>query len=74
MISTFKRREKGSNTSFKNDYLKRFSGSIKRTMGNNENYDIGTPENTMAKLDATPGQSQDDWQRQVDTMQRKMHL
>ena len=36
-----------------------------------ENYDIGTPENTMAKLDATPGQSQDDWQRQVDTMQKK---
>ena len=25
----------------------------------------------MAKLDATPGQSQDDWQRQVDTMQKK---
>ena len=25
----------------------------------------------MAQLDATPGQSQDDWQRQVDTMQKK---
>ena len=25
----------------------------------------------MAKLDATPGQSQDDWQRQVDTIKKK---
>ena len=45
--------------------------AIKAKEKKNENYDIGTPENTMAKLDATPGQSQDDWQRQVDTMQKK---
>ena len=37
----------------------------------NENYDMGTPENTKSKLDATPGQSSDDWQQQVDTMQKK---
>merc|ERR1711965_723261 len=36
-----------------------------------ENYDIGTPENTKAKLDATPGQSSDDWNQQVETMQKK---
>ena len=44
---------------------------IAKLLNMGENYDIGTPENTMAKLDATPGQSQDDWQRQVDTMQKK---
>jgi len=44
---------------------------ITKLLNMGENYDIGTPENTMAKLDATPGQSQDDWQRQVDTMQKK---
>ena len=32
---------------------------------------MGTPENTKSKLDATPGQSSDDWQQQVDTMQKK---
>ena len=37
----------------------------------NENYEMGTPENTKSKLDATPGQSADDWQKQVDTMQNK---
>ena len=37
----------------------------------NENYDVGTQENTKAKLDATPGQSSDDWQQQVETMQKK---
>ena len=36
-----------------------------------ENYELGTPENTKSKLDATPGQSADDWQQQVDTMQKK---
>ena len=36
-----------------------------------ESYELGTPENTKSKLDATPGQSADDWQKQVDTMQRK---
>ena len=36
-----------------------------------ENYDIGTPENTKAKLDATPGQSSDEWNQQVETMQKK---
>ena len=38
---------------------------------NKENYELGTPENTKAKLDATPGQSSDEWQQQVDTMQKK---
>jgi|TARA_A100001011_G_scaffold315123_1_gene333641 hypothetical protein len=37
----------------------------------NENYDVGTQENTKAKLDVTPGQSSDDWQQQVETMQKK---
>ena len=36
-----------------------------------ESLELGTPENTKSKLDATPGQSADDWQQQVDTMQRK---
>ena len=36
-----------------------------------ETNEMGTPENTKSKLDATPGQSADDWQQQVDTMQRK---
>ena len=36
-----------------------------------ENYDVGTPENTKAKLDATPGQSSDDWNQQVEMMQGK---
>ena len=35
-----------------------------------ENF-IGTPENTNAKLDATPGQSSDDWNQQVEMMQGK---
>jgi hypothetical protein len=35
-----------------------------------ENF-IGTPENTKAKLDATPGQSSDDWNQQVEMMQKK---
>ena len=37
---------------------------------NKENF-IGTPENTNAKLDATPGQSSDDWNQQVELMQKK---
>ena len=37
----------------------------------NENNELGTPENTKAKLDATPGQSPDEWQQQVDTMKMK---
>tara|TARA_B100001057_G_scaffold490792_1_gene579766 strand:+ start:331 stop:933 length:603 start_codon:yes stop_codon:yes gene_type:complete len=36
-----------------------------------ENFEMGTPENTKSKLDATPGQSADEWQEQVDTMQKK---
>ena len=35
-----------------------------------ENF-IGTPENTKAKLDATPGQSSDEWNQQVEMMQKK---
>ena len=38
---------------------------------NKENYELGTPENTKAKLDATPGQSSDDWNKQVETIQKK---
>jgi hypothetical protein len=30
-----------------------------------------TPENTKAKLDATPGQSSDEWNQQVEIMQKK---
>ena len=45
--------------------------AIKAKEKKNENFEMGTPENTKSKLDATPGQSADDWQQQVDTMQRK---
>ena len=44
---------------------------VSKLLNMGENYDVGTPENTKAKLDATPGQSQDDWQQQVDVMQKK---
>ena len=73
MISIVKmKKAKGERPLSKNDYLKDLVEVSKVGIWwNNENYDIGTPENTMAKLDATPGQSQDDWQRQVDTMQKK---
>ena len=37
----------------------------------NENYEMGTPENTKSKLDATPGQSSAEWEEQVNTMQNK---
>ena len=43
-----KKRAKGQTPLSKNDYLKRFGGSIKSSYGPSENYDIGTPENTMA--------------------------
>jgi len=43
-------------------------GNITKLMG--ENF-IGTPENTKAKLDATPGQSSDEWNQQVEAMQQK---
>ena len=36
-----------------------------------ENLDVGTPENTKSKLDATPGQSVDEWEQQVETIQKK---
>ena len=36
-----------------------------------ETFDVGTPENTKSKLDATPGQSVDEWEQQVETMQKK---
>ena len=36
-----------------------------------ENYDVGTPENTKSKLKATPGQSADEWEEQVETIQKK---
>jgi len=43
-------------------------GDITKLMG--ENF-IGTPETTKARLDATPGQSSDDWNEQVGVMQKK---
>ena len=43
-------------------------GNITKLMG--ENF-IGTPETTKARLDATPGQSSDDWNEQVGIMQKK---
>ena len=47
-------------------------GVVSYTRGKkDENYDVGTLENTKAKLDATPGQSQDDWNQQVEAMQQK---
>ena len=36
-----------------------------------ENYDVGTPENTKSKLKATPGQSAEEWEEQVETIQKK---
>ena len=36
-----------------------------------ENLDVGTPENTKSKLEATPGQSSDEWEQQVETIQKK---
>ena len=36
-----------------------------------ENFDVGTPENTKSKLEATPGQSSDEWEQQVETIQKK---
>ena len=44
---------------------------VSKLLNMGENYDVGTPENTKAKLDATPGQSSDEWQQQVDAMQKK---
>ena len=35
-----------------------------------ENF-IGTSDNTKSKLDATPGQSSDEWNQQVEMMQKK---
>jgi hypothetical protein len=36
-----------------------------------ENLDVGTPENTKSKLEATPGQSVDAWEEQLETIQKK---
>ena len=36
-----------------------------------ENFDVGTPENTKAKLKVTPGQSAEEWEEQVETIQKK---
>ena len=44
------KKSQGERPLSKLDY-KRHGGSIKKEK--NENYDIGTPENTMVKLDAT---------------------
>jgi len=44
---------------------------VSKLLNMGENFEMGTPENTKSKLDATPGQSADDWQEQVNTMQKK---
>ena len=36
-----------------------------------ENFDVGTPENTKSKLESTPGQSTEEWEEQVETIQKK---
>jgi len=36
-----------------------------------ESLDVGTPENTKSKLEATPGQSVDAWEEQLETIQKK---
>ena len=36
-----------------------------------ENFDVGTPENTKSKLEATPGQSTEEWEEQVETIKKK---
>jgi len=56
------------------EYLAKRRAAIGKAMKKEEtleNYDIGTPENTNAKLDATPGQSSDEWNQQVELMQKK---
>jgi len=54
------------------EYLaKRRKAVSKAINSQKENYELGTPENTKAKLDATPGQSSDDWNKQVETIQKK---
>ena len=54
------------------EYLaKRRKAVSKAINSQKENYELGTPENTKAKLDATPGQSSDDWNKQVEMMQGK---
>lgn len=61
-------REKGKRPLSRDDYMRRFGKRLRKSY---ESYDIGTPENTMAKLDATPGQSSDEWNQQVEMMQKK---
>ena len=55
----------------KDEAYRKSMREMKKWGGLKENNEMGTPENTKNKLDATPGQSSDDWQEQVDTMQRK---
>ena len=55
----------------KDEAYRKSMREMKKWGGLKENNEMGTPENTKSKLDATPGQSSDDWQEQVDTMQRK---
>ena len=56
---------------YKGEKDEAYMKEMKKWTGVKENYDIGTPENTKAKLDATPGQSADDWKQQVEVMQKK---
>ena len=56
---------------YKGEKDEAYMKEVKKWTGVKENYDIGTPENTKAKLDATPGQSADDWKQQVEVMQKK---
>ena len=55
----------------KDEAYRKSMREMKKWGGLKENNEMGTPENTKSKLDATPGQSSDDWQEQVDTMQKK---
>jgi len=52
------------------EYIHKKRKAISKAMSK-ENYELGTPENTKSKLDATPGQSSAEWEEQVNTMQNK---
>ena len=52
------------------EYIHKKRKAISKAMSK-ENFEMGTPENTKSKLDATPGQSSAEWEEQVNTMQNK---
>jgi hypothetical protein len=47
------------------------SKAISKEARQEESLDVGTPENTKSKLEATPGQSVDAWEEQLETIQKK---